>query len=381
MACRGKETMKDIDQVGNDAILLDVMIDDNKKSSALYQPTNYWEVYGNRIVDEIKKLGLKDFRRRKGSLLTCFGALDLDDFNFGKINIYKKYDSKTLGHAPGYTKMMEGINNLLNKFIPIDQPYDIDLNEIKKIFYEITCVHGEKNRAKPLSSISISKAGNPESSIEINNNFYTLTSLYYYLRYAFCSKYIDFDDVKTIVELGSGCGKQVEIIRKLHPGVCYFLFDVPPALYVCEQYLKKVFPGHVVSYKDTRVMKEMPEPEPGKIFVFGAQKFPLLATYAFDLFWNCASLQEMEPDVVQNYLSFVDMSANFVYLMERINGTELAFKKGDCGVLKPVVWNDYVNMLPSFDCHAKEVPFVLERHKACSEYNESFWRQKPSIRG
>ena len=39
------------------------------------------------------------------------------------------------------------------------------------------------------------------------------------------------------MELGSGSGKQVEVVAKLHPNVCYFLFDMPPQLYLCEPFL------------------------------------------------------------------------------------------------------------------------------------------------
>ena len=75
--------------------------------------------------------------------------------------------------------------------------------------------------------------------------------------YAFASKLIDFDSIHSILELGTGIGGQLEVIKKLHPDVNYYVFDITPMLYVCEQYLKSIFPSSVVSYRETRKMMKI----------------------------------------------------------------------------------------------------------------------------
>ena len=95
-------------------------------------------------------------------------------------------------------------------------------------------------------------------------------------------------------------------------------------------------------------MDLIPEVEKGKIFIFGNWKFPILEQLEIDLFWNSASFQEMEPDVVSNYLKYVNTQAKAVYLLETMKGKKIAKKKGDPGVIKKTTFQDYKNGLANF---------------------------------
>jgi hypothetical protein len=150
-----------------------------------------------------------------------------------------------------------------------------------------------------------------------------------------------------MVELGPGSGKQVEILKKFYPKLTFLLFDIAPQLYVCEQYLKAVYPEDVISYRDTRNMTTIPVKQSGKIFIFGAWQFPLVQNVAVDLFWNSASFQEMEPDVVANYLRYVSR-VKYVYLREAIGGQWISPDPKVGGVLRKVTLKDYVNGLQGF---------------------------------
>lgn len=160
----------------------------------------------------------------------------------------------------------------------------------------------------------------------------------------------------------------MEVLKKLHPELCFYLFDIPPQLYVCEQYLKAVFPGCVVSYRDTRDLITPPV-EPGKIFIWGNWKFPILEQVQIDLFWNSASFQEMEPDVVANYLKYVNNQAKRVFLMEVMGGQKVAKKRGDHGVLKQTTLKNYLEGLSNLklvDLFAQRVIPNISRDFGCS---------------
>jgi putative sugar O-methyltransferase len=65
------------------------------------------------------------------------------------------------------------------------------------------------------------------------------------------------------------------------------------------------------------------------IFVFGNWKLPELKDFSYDLFWNSASFQEMEPDVVLNYLSYVNrQTKKYVFLNEMMKCTKVAAARG-----------------------------------------------------
>lgn len=92
----------------------------------------------------------------------------------------------------------------------------------------------------------------------------------------------------------------------------------------------------------------IPQIEKGKIYIFGNWKFPIIENLNIDLFWNAASFQEMEPDVVANYLKYVNTQAKYVYLYERMDGKELASELKGGGVLQKTTIKEYINGLNNF---------------------------------
>ena len=51
-------------QLDDDYLLLDLIIKDMETSDVLYQPTMYWKKYTTEAVELLRKVGLRDFRRR-----------------------------------------------------------------------------------------------------------------------------------------------------------------------------------------------------------------------------------------------------------------------------------------------------------------------------
>ena len=195
----------------------------------------------------------------------------------------------------------------------------------------------------------------------------------YYLHYVYCCNFLDFNSIGTIVELGGGAGKQVEVIKKLHPHIRFLLFDIVPPLYVAQRYLQTVFPDDVISYRETRKMTSIPEIGERKILIFGNWQFPLLENVKIDLFWNASSFQEMEPDIVGNYLHYVNSQADSVYLQELMGGSHVG-RPGKFGVLTPTTLKDYEKGLDNFrllDLSPSRGPFG--RALGGNEDSDSFW--------
>ncbi len=228
---------------------------------------------------------------------------------------------------------------------------------------------------KSICELEASTIGNPEDVFSIDGKTYTTSTLYYYLHYAYCCQYMNFDLIDTVMEIGSGSGKQIEIIKKLHPDICFYIFDMPLQLYVCEQYLSALFPNSVVSYEKTRLMKRIPEQRKGKIFIFGNWKLPELTDLNYDLFWNSASLQEMEPDVALNYLKYVNQQTNkYILLHECMEGMQLAAKKGEHGVLEKTTLEHYKKGLKDFQVQDLSKSTILPT-ASVKTYSLSFWKR------
>jgi len=333
--------------------LLNIMLQDAQQAPDIYKPTNYWSVYGQRFLPELQKLGLKDFRRRRGSILSTFGATDLEpSFALVDLSQSRLFGNRMTRLIPGWFYLLSWLSSLLNKcgYAPVKTDfYGYTIDDLKHSAYLLVRLMGDKIGVKSIDDFEVSLAGNPEDVFEVNGKPYTMRSLYYYLRYIYCAQFIDFERVKVIVELGSGSGKQAEVIKKLHPHITFLLFDIPPQLYVSHQYLCAVFPDAVVDYMTTRNMDTMSEIKAGNIYMFGNWKFPILSTVKIDLFWNAVSFQEMEPNVVANYLHYVNKQADAVFLQQKMAGKEVAKRKGGHGVLQQTKLEHYKSGLVNLE--------------------------------
>ena len=293
--------------------------------------------------------------------------------------LYNRYMRK----LPFWSKLLDGANGTLqalSRLLPARAT--ISLLDLHEATFRLADCVGRASRAKPLADFTVSLAGNPEDVFLMDGKTYTSTTLYYYLRYAYNCRFFDFDGRKTIVELGSGSGKQAELVKRLHPDVTYLLLDIPPQLYVCEQYLKTVFPGCVVSYRETRQWTDLTGLRPRHIHILPNWKFPLIASSGVDLFWNAASFQEMEPEVVANYLRFVAASAAAVYLQQIMSGKEVATAPGTVGVKQPTTLRDYAANLGEFRCEDLSpclVPPLFQGY--LGGYSDSFWTRSAPAAG
>lgn len=369
--------MLPVPQVEDDPELLRTMMADLDQATALFRPTNYWAVYEQRFVPELLTRGLHDFRRRRGSVVARFGAGDLKPRGaYVDLSLSRLFGNRVTNHIPGWRGALRRLSELLNRrgYSPAAlDVYECRLRDLQESAFRLTQLYGERTGARPLEMFEPSLAGNPEDVFEVSGTRYTFRSLYYYLRYAYCCQFIDFESITLLVELGSGVGRQIEVIRKLHPHIRIIAFDIPPQLYVCERFLSTVFPNAVISYATTRSYDSLPDLPDGAIVICGTAKFPLIEHVRVDLFWNAVSFQEMEPEVVGNYLRYVDPAATAVYLQQRMGGKELAERLGLPGVLHQTTLDDYRRGLPTHKMI--DMSPCLRPLGMLQEHRDSFWRR------
>lgn len=361
-------------QVADDPHLLDLMMDDIKKAPKEYQPTNYWAVYEKRFLPELFERGLTDFRRRKNSILSSFGATDLPPF-LVDVTEFRLINNPIVKKMPKWKKMAKSANRAIDRLLSLFP--EVKRSRRRESFRDAEA-YGASRGAKSFREIEMSLIGNPADKVEIDGQSYSESFLYYYLRYCYCARFTDFDQIKVIAELGSGNGKQLEVIKKLHPHITFLVFDIPPQLYVCHQYLKAVFPDNVIPYRETRTWSRIPNLEEGGIYLFGTGQFPLIANIPIDLFWNCASFQEMEPSVVANYLNYVNKAAASVFLNQKMDGKKIAGKIGERGVLEAVTAKDYRRGLPEFDLIDMTAAKTTRCYRLPQGHMDSYWRKRES---
>jgi putative sugar O-methyltransferase len=362
----------EVSQVEDDLKLLYRMLSDAKKAAAIWQPTHYWAAYESRAIAALQS-GLHDFRRNPDSIFATFGALDSPPAMLETLSIPPD-------HGEYVTALVMRLNQLLADGAPL-LPFGLSMRDIFELAYAFCQAQARDCRRGTLVSIDeldVSRVGNPHG-YEHDGRFLTDAALYYYMRYAFVAGAVDLNTVDVVVELGSGSGKQVEVLKRLHPHLTFVLADLAPQLYVAERFLHAVFPDDCVSYDATRAAGRV-EIRPGKIHFVGNARVEDLEPDGRVLFWNCASFGEMEPDVVARYANVVSPWADWLYLCQCFEGKERAADGLQGGVVEPVVWDHYLSAFASHRplarraAHTGYAPLV---EGAC-EYEDTFWVRRDS---
>ncbi len=360
-------------ELEDDKNLLNLILKDSLESSTKYLPTNFWKVHQDQSIEDLINGSIYKLCSEENiPWLVSMGAVDerpkIDTNRFYRlqdINEFEKGNSASLF-----------ITNLMHKYPDwAINFYNTSLDDLRETAFRIAKLYGESSKAQPIEKINISKIGYPQDRFKIGNSHYTYNSLIKYMNYSYCSNFFNFNNACTLVELGSGIGKQIYIIKTLHPQISYLNFDLPIQIYCCEQYLKKLFPNDLISYRETRKWEKIPKLIPGKIYMLGSWQFPLLKSSKFDLFWNSASFQEMEPDVVENYLSIIQNSAKNIYLNQNMNGMPQG-EKGTLRVIKATTERHYFNSLSNFQMiNRSDAFYPLSRAKGISgKYEHMFFK-------
>lgn len=300
-----------------------------REAPEIFQAGRYWKSYEDQITEQVKNADLSELRSGKYPIFSTFGFNDL---------VYNYHP-----RMPFYVRYMRQLVRRLFIDNRASLPYSLRLDDIREMAYNYCVIQGQVSGAVPLSSIETSSFGKPQDLFVFEGRQYTMKFLSFYVRYCFAQKLMKLRGDEIIVELGSGSGYQVEILKKAYPNLTILCFDLPAQLYLCEQYLSNVFgPDALVSSERNLAVTDLSQLEKGKIHLFGNWQFPLLQNFPFDIFWNAASFGEMEPNIVANYLSYVKNNCKWVYLMQARLGKE---SSQEAGVRKPIVFADYEQML------------------------------------
>jgi len=340
-------------QVPDDPALLDEMMSGLRQCDAMYRPTNYWSYYDNHLLPELKTMGLKDFRRRMGSVLTSFGATD-----YTTDPIFKFVPLKLPFPFPGVGRINRLFDGIFRKKLEITSFYPAD--EVTQYLYWVVKKKLEGIGAD-IRKCPTSPWGNPVDLVEIDGALWSTLHLNYCTMWADASQHIEFKPDMIYCELGTGMGRQVEVLAQLYRDATFLMFDIPPQLYVAHQYLRQVFGPRVINYRDAVKLEpgadgNIPAAAKGKILLMPSWRLPAWAHAKADIFWNSASFQEMEPDVVENYLGLATrMRPRWIYITALPEGNWWGgWKPGKGGTKEQVKDDCYFRSLSgNYDLHCR----------------------------
>lgn len=335
-------------QLTDDLQLLDLMMRQVSDSPDLYKPTNYWHFYQTKLLPELRYTGLKDYRRRYKSVLASFGAADIPVMTGLK---YHSLQGRVIARIKNkvFSKALFEMQKAGCLETTIISPTQESIVEyfhkyVKEAFLEVF------NRS--MDGLGTTTHGNPEHVFKIDGGLWSLSHLLYLKEICDAAKYINLPNDLLYVEIGGGMCRTIEILANLLPNATFVDFDLPPQLYVAHQYLQKVFGDRLVDYNSALRIpapgsEGIPSEIRGKIILLHPAKIQEWSGLRPHICWNSASFQEMEPEVVKNYLDcFKSMRPDHVYLSEVEHGHSwVNEKEGDGGVKVPVDELLYIEQL------------------------------------
>jgi putative sugar O-methyltransferase len=333
------------------------LIESYNDSPEIYHATRYWKDALDKITKEIETADLTKMRSGQFPIFAKFGFYEY---------VYPN------AYGTRFTKKAFTLIKVFAKKLLL--PYFLKLSDIREMAFKHCIDVGKLSNAIPVTKIGTSTYGSPEDIFEIQGQKYTMMFLSYYLRYCFVQKHLNLKGNEIIVELGSGSGHQVEVLKKLYPDLTILCFDLPAQLYLCEDFLShSLGSSSIVSADITLNYSDLNLIEEGKVHMLGNWQFPLLKNYKFDIFWNAASFGEMEPHVIENYLSYILGNAEWIYLLQARHGKE---SYANAGVEKPVTFNDYNQMLHPYKLvEEQDAYYAHMRMHQSGGYFEALWKK------
>ena len=322
----------------DDPELLDLFLEDMDRQSDLWKPTNYWKGHCARMRRELERHGLKGFRRN----WNLMRGVDLGPKEVTLTRAPIVGESALARWARRLSLCRQAEEYVDELVARANASGEAHMKRQMSLLYNLL-QQGE--RAKVVCSrVDDSGAGDPHLYV-LDGRQYSSNMLHHIVLLSLLFHDAGTDEYQRVLEIGGGYGALAEALHKYRDvGSGYFVeVDIPPLVYVTTQYLKALFPEKVVDYRQVRNSSRITARDiQGKILVIPPWSVPAL-DLRFDLLWNSISFQEMEPDVVTNYLEFVGPVTNQIFINTRTAG----HRKGLGGQVEQITFDWLADRLAS----------------------------------
>jgi putative sugar O-methyltransferase len=319
---------------------LDVLLNDMTSAPELYRPTQFWENSSKSIVEEFKQHGLEHFKGLHSSRMWFVP-------NYGK---YRETPARLLrkwqasGRLPKH-KLVRRLEDYLSGRLQAVADYRV----AKAAF---TTPHPFLRKGESVIGDGLLHS--------IDGAAHSKASLNYLRGLAFLQRVPGYakNPATSFLEIGGGFGSLGEILLQSGTENRYVDIDIPPVLSSATYYLKTLFGAdNIASYGDTKGQQRI-----NLDTLLKTKRAATLPTWQLeslqggvDCFVNFVSFQEMEPHVVQNYISKVQpLTRKYVVLRNSTYGKRLATSADGIGVQQATTLDMMINWFSEFELVARD---------------------------
>jgi putative sugar O-methyltransferase len=125
---------------------------------------------------------------------------------------------------------------------------------------------------------------------------------------------------RVIVELGAGYGRLAYVCKKMLPGCCYVILDLPEALICAQSWLSRVLGNEVVAYEEHRSTTRLTRDEltaGSKVLLLLPHQIEAIGADSVDVFVNIYSFAEMPAAAIANYFKHLDRITNGIFFTKQ----------------------------------------------------------------
>ena len=329
-----------------------VIIDDMKQADEYYQPTHFWQHGASTLQAELESKGIEQFRSLKGAL-SFFVPTYLFHGWATQADKYHNMLDMCQGQLKNDTKAWLSMQDFLSGEMHARSDFRV---------YKAS----ESLKAPYTDQFSESQVGSPIEQFEFDGRKFSRSSLNYLLGLNFLKQQIKDVPINTVLEIGGGFGSLGEILLSDNRNKTFYMnVDIAPTCLFSTYYLQSIFGNDNIA--DYQSIKMMEDPSLNNLSaryqgaVLCPWQLPQI-TGDLDLFINFISFQEMEPDIVANYLKHVArLNCKYVLLRNLKEGKQLATDGSHTGVKKPIKSDDYDTFLPDYQLVSTNViPFGFQ---------------------
>ena len=292
-------------------------LDELRDTDTLYRPTSFWGPGLDALLADMDARGLETFKSWPTAAWWFYPRYGVG-FTYALIDKVLEAVRPALPDAdPGWVRSALAATHVA-----------------RRDFDALRLAWNQQNWPCDLNGLGESKIGMPFQYYRFTNADHGWTRPY--LNYTLCmaalSRHVDAPP-KRFLEIGGGFGALGEFVMQRDPEAVYVDVDIPPLMTVASWYLRELFGDRVCAY-DTGIAPSGPIDATGSA-VLPNYRLPDL-TGEYDVFVNSFSFQEMEPDVVENYVDLVvARGVEWVVSLNSRAGKQIR-TENEVGVIDPV---------------------------------------------
>ena len=331
---------------------INMISQDMKKVDSHYLPTCFWQLGAKGLQQDIEAYGIEKFR----SLISALSYFVPTYLFHGWATLPDKYQemlSLCESQLKGDHKAILSLQDFLSGEMHARSDFRVfKASEILKPPYT--------------ENFSESAIGTPIEQFEFDGRHYSRSSLNYLLGLNFLKQHVSDIPIDKVLEIGGGFGSLGEILLSDKRNKTFYLnVDIAPTCLFSTYYLQSVFgQDSIADYATLKAATDLSLDKLASQYrgaVMCPWQLPDL-TGELDLFINSISFQEMEPEIVENYLKHITrLNCKYVLLRNLREGKQLATSSNHVGVKKQTKAEDYDTFLPDYEILATNVhPFGYE---------------------